>query len=457
MKLLILNTPTTTNIIRDMAGGLGFTNEHPISYLPPLELAYLAATLLNKGYEVKILDSDAQGYKGDDIFRVIEEYRPEIIIATISLPTVYKDCLFMKQIRKYSSARIIAKTNIAYLPILKEILARSSADLCIYGECDINIDKIITGEEKSGTVQIKDGELMVGENRIIANLDDLPLPARNLLHNEKYRYSLLGDRVTTMQTSRGCPFPCSYYCPYPLVQGEKWRARSPAHVVWEIEDIVKNHNIQNILFRDATFTLNKERVSHICDLISKKKISINWWCETRVDCLDLELMKIMRMAGCRGMNIGVETGDPQLMQTQAKIGLTLEKLKTIRKTALGLGLRLHFLLMIGLPKETKSSLYETYRLIYDLRPETLGVCIVTPYPGTPLYAEAKQKGWIETDDWTRFGGHLPVMHTDHLSSQDLLKVQRMLHQRFYLLNESSFKSRIKSMILDYRFKRWLAQ
>ena len=453
MNVLLINSPAKAHpVVRDMAGGLGFDGGSGV-VLPPLDLAYMAATLLNKGNEVKIIDSDVEDYQSDDVYRVIQNYKPEVIIATVSLPTLYEDCSFLKGIREYSSSKIIAKTSITYPPILKEILEKSSVDLCIYGECDINIDKIITEEEKKGTAYLKDGELKIEENSIIEDLDELPLPARNLLPNEKYRYSLLGNKVTTMQTSRGCPYPCSYYCPYPLVQGKKWRARSPEHIVCEIEDIVKNYNIQKILFRDATFTLNKEKTKQICDLILKEKLQIKWWCETRVDCLDIGLMEKMRMAGCLGMNIGVETGDEEVLTTHAKIGMTLGKLKTIRKAAQKIGLRLHFLVMIGLPNETKESWYKTYKLICDLKPETVGVCIVTPYPGTPLYTEAKEKGWIETEDWSKFGGHFPVMHTNNFSSQDLIKAKQMLHQGFCSLHKSII-SWIRAKLLDYRFKRW---
>lgn len=455
MRVLLINPPAKAQlIVRDMAGGLGFDGGNSV-VLPPLELAYMAATLLNKGHEAKIIDSDVEDYQSDDVCQVVKEYQPDTIIATVSLPTIYNDCSFLKDVRKHFSARIIVKTCIAYPSILKEILERSTVDLCIYGECDIDIDKIIAGEEKKGVAYLKNGELKVEENSIITNLDELPLPARHLLPNEKYRYVLLGDRVTIMQTSRGCPFPCSYYCAYPLVQGKKWRVRSPEHIVMEMEDIIINHQIKKIFFRDATFTLDKKRTYQICDLIIQRNLKIEWWCETRVDCLNEKLMQKMKQAGCKGMNVGVETGDAEVLETQAKIGMTLEKLKTVRKTAQEFGLRLHFLLMIGLPDETKKSLYKTYKLINNLKPETIGICIITPYPGTPLFAEAKEKGWIETEDWTKFGGHTPIMHTDNLSSQDLLRAQQMFHQGFYL-SRKGLIGRIISRLLDYRFKKWVS-
>ena len=456
MRVLLISSPSKgQSVVRDMAGGLGFDGGDAI-VLPPLELASMAATLSAKGYEVKIIDSDVESYQAEDVYRITKEYKPQIIIATISLPTLYKDCSFLKEIRGYSSAKVIAKTGIADKPLLKEILEKSFVDLCIYGECDINVDEIMTGKEKKGTACLKDSKLKVEENAVILDLDELPLPARELLPNEKYRYVLLGDKVTTMQTSRGCPFPCSYYCPYPLVQGGKWRAQTPERVVKEIEDVVYNRQIKKILFRDATFTLDKARVEQICNLITQKNVKVKWWCETRVDCLNSKLMEKMKQAGCQGMNIGVETGDPEVLQRQAKTGMTLDKLRAIKKIAQQLGLRLHFLLMIGLPEETKKSLYQTYKLVCSLNPETVGITIVTPYPGTQLYIEAKEKGWIETEDWTRFGGHSPIMHTDNLSSQALLKAQKMIYQGFSLSGKGSLKRWIRLRLLNYRFRRWVS-
>ncbi len=455
MRILFINPPAREHpVVRDMAGGLGFDGGSSI-VLPPLDLAYMAATLLNKGHKIKIIDADVESSSNEDIYRITGEYGPEVAVATVSLPSIYSDCLFLKGIREHTSAKVIAKTNISYPPILKELLQRSSADLCIYGECDLNIEEIISEKERKGTAYFRNDEIIIEENNFIQDLDKLPLPARQLLPNEKYRYVLLGDGVTTMQTSRGCSFPCSYYCPYPLAQGHKWRSRSPEHVVREIEDIVNKYHIQKILFRDATFTFDKERARRICELILEKGLKVNWWCETRVDCLDFDLMKKMKTAGCLGMNIGVETGDPELMKRQAKIGMTLDKLKEIRKAARELDMRLHFLLMVGLPDETKKTLYATYKLICDLRPESIGICIITPYPGTLLYNEAKQKGWIEAEEWSRFGGHYPVMHTGNLSAKDLIKAQQMMFKYFSFSRDGSLKGRLRSALMDWRFKMWV--
>ncbi len=453
MKVVLINTPSIKRgITRDMAGGLGFGGGEGF-FLLPLDLAYMAATLSAKGHEVKIIDADAERYTAAQVYERVSGYKPEALIATVSLPGLEDDCRFLMGLRGFSSCKIVAKTGIAFPPILDEILRKSRADLCIYGETDITIDAILRGRDMRGTATLKNGKIVIEENVTVDDMDELPRPARTLLPNEKYRYPLLGDRVTTIQSSRGCPYPCAYYCPYPLVQGRKWRPRSPRHILAEIKDIVNNFRIRKILFRDATFTLDKKRVEEICALIREERLDIDWWCETRIDCLDEEILAVMKEAGCKGINIGIETGDPVLMQEQAKIGLTMQKLEAIIDAGRKLKMGLHFLLMVGLPGETKGSLYKTYLLIRRLQPHSAGVCIVTPYPGTPLYDEARRRQWIETEDWSKFDGHQPTMHTDNLSVKDILYAYDSIRRALGLSAGGRFR-RLKLAILDYKFRRW---
>jgi radical SAM superfamily enzyme YgiQ (UPF0313 family) len=454
MKVLLVNTPSAEHpVVRDMAGGLGFDGGNSV-VLPPLDLAYMAAVLLAKGHQAEIIDGGIAGCTREETHRIIRASEADAVIAVVSLPVLYSDCDFIKEISLYFKGKVIAKTGIAYPEILKEILEKSSASFCIYGECELEIVRVILGEEKRGTACLRNGVFGMEPNLLVEDLDSLPLPARGLLDNSKYKYVLLGNNVTTMQTSRGCPFPCAYYCAYPLVQGKKWRRRSPGNVIAEIEDIVNKYNITRILFRDATFTMDKERAHEICDLIISRSINISWWCETRVDCLDEGLLRKMKAAGCAGINIGVESGDTEVMETQAKIGMTLDKLKFVRETAGQLGLKLHFLLMVGLPKETKKSIYLTYKLIEELRPETIGITILTPYPGTPFYFEAEKKGLIETENWSDFGGHKPVIHTAGLTAEDLTYAREILDRIFYGLRLPGVCSRVKTCLLVLRLKLW---
>lgn len=418
IKICLLNTPTLFKkpLSRSMAGGLGFDGSKDM-VLPPLDLAILAASLIKHDYSVTIIDADPLRLNDEQVVSNVSKGGYDAIIATVSLPTLDNDCAFIKTVRPLAP-KVFVKTMIVEPNILKSVLQQSESDAVIFGECDLHIHDLISGKSTLGTAYVKEGRFKVETCDLIKDLDQLPLPALDLLPLDRYVYPLLGEKVVTMQTSRGCPFPCAYYCPYPLVEGNRWRKQSPDRVILEIEQIVRHHGIRKILFRDATFTLDKERTHQICDGIIDRNIDIIWWCETRVDCLDVMLLKKMKKAGCAGLNIGVETGDTEVLAAQAKKGLTIEKLQELRDAAKEIGVRLHFLLSKGFPKETKKSFVDTYELIMKLRPESLGITIMTPYPGTQLYKEALEKRWIESTKWEDFGGHQFVMHTDHLSRED---------------------------------------
>ena len=384
MKVLFLNTPLRGNkITRDMAGGLGF-DATAQTILPPLDLALMGATLRKVKHQVRIIDPEVNSLTNQGAIQEILDWHPEIVIASVSLPSLKNDTQFFKELKKVFKGKIIAKTSINFKPLLKEILKRSEADFCLVGEVDLEIDKIIKGESKRGIAYLKGEKLIFVPSRLVDNLDLLPMPARGLLKNYSYRYPLLGKNCTIMQTSRGCPFPCAYYCPYPLVQGKTWREMSPDRVYKELEDIIRKYKINKVLFRDATFTLDRKRTTEICQKIIKGKLKFSWWCETRINCLDEELLKIMKKAGCQGMNIGVETGDPEVMEIQGKPGVSLIQLGNLKKAADRIGIKLHFLLIIGLPEDSRHSLYLTFKLVKKLKPYSLGVTVITPYPGTPL-------------------------------------------------------------------------
>lgn len=453
MKVILLNTPQANGkITRDMAGGLGFDATSQTS-LPPLDLAILASTLRQKKNKVKIIDSQVSGLSSREAFGRISDWNPHVVIASVSLPSLKNDTQFIKDLKRVFKGKVIAKTAITFEPILKTILRQARADFCLFGEVDLEIDKIINGESKRGIAYLEKGKLILNPPTLIENLDLLPLPARDLLENRVYRYPLLGANCTTMQTSRGCPFPCSYYCPYPLVQGRKWRAMSPERVLKELVEVVRKYRIANVLFRDATFTFDKARATSICQKIIENKLKFSWWCETRVNCLDEELLKTMRKAGCLGINIGVETGDPEVMEIQGKPGVSVAQLENLKKIADKIGIKLHFLLIIGLPEDSRLSLYLTFKLIKKLKPYSLGATVITPYPGTPLYEEARRKGWIETQDWSQYSGNLPTMHTNHLTSREMKLAQKLIQGEMFLLKKG-FWGKTGLGLEDLFFRLW---
>lgn len=442
MHIVLINSPSLARrpVSRSMAGGLGFDGgDHLL--LPPLDLATMASSLRQVGESVELIDADPLRLDEAGVYRRLEGRTWDVLLATVALPTLDADAAFLAELRRrHPDAKVFAKTLIRDHRTLEALLGRSGADLVIHGEADLSIVDLVAGRSRKGCAWLgqDDGSdstsLRFEEGEPVTDLNRLPFPARDLLPNQQYVYPLLGSPVATLQTSRGCPYPCGYFCPYPLVEGVKWRSQSPERIAAEIKEIVERQGITKLYFRDATFTLNQERIERLCDLIVRAGWTLDWMCETRVDCLSDGLMEKMRAAGCVGILIGVETGDEAVMHhREGKKGLTVPRLAHVRDKARRLGIRLHFLLIVGLPKETRESIVATYDLIQRYQPDTIGVTIITPYPGTPLYEEALRRGWIDSMRWGDYGGHQVPMHTPQLSREDLITGKQFLEEGFAIL------------------------
>lgn len=428
-QILLLNPPSKDKTInRDMAGGLGYSAGSGV-VLPPIDLLNVASTLKKK-HKVYFVDAIAQNIDDFEYFvDFIIKNKIEIVISGLALPTVSEDADFARKIlERLPAVRYIFKTGINYKEILERVLRESGAERIIFGECDLTIEEYLSGKRNSASVYWNGKSIKLSpitlEDRV-KNLDDLPISSRSLSPVLKYKYVLLPGVVTTVQTSRGCPYPCGFYCPYPLVQGKAWRSMSPRRVVEELKSVVKL-GVKSVLFRDATFTLDNKRTEELCKLIIKNKLKIKWWCETRINVLTPELLKIMRRAGCLGINVGIETLDQELIIYQGKPGVTLESIQKIRAVAKAVGVKLHFLMIIGLPDDNLKTMSNTFEYLVRLNPESVGFSTITPYPGTEMFVEAMRDGLIQDFDWNKFNGSISNMRTKYLSSNDMKFLRFML-------------------------------
>jgi nucleoside-diphosphate-sugar epimerase len=455
LKVLLCNTPTDgPSLSRDMNGGLGFVHDN-VDRFPPLALSWMAAHLEQLGWPCEILDGSLVPHSAGDLCSFITWGGFDAVVCEVNLPTFENDLLFLRTLRRGTRARIAARTVIRHRPFIERLLREGLADLVLVGECDLTIDRILVGDDPRGTARLVGGELaMVPEDKL-QDLDRLPIPARHLLDNRQYRYTVMDGEggFTLLQSSRGCPYSCGYYCPYPAAQGKAWRARSPAHVLAEIEDCLRL-GLERILFRDATFTLDRKRTVEICELIIDRALPVRWWCETRFNCLDPDLLALMARAGCQGMNFGLESGDDDVLRAGAKQGVDVRRIRTILEAAAEVGIRSHLLIAVGLPQETRASIFNTYRLIGELPAWTVGVTAVTPMPGTELWDDAEARDWVLTHDWSLYGGNNPTMRTDNLSGEDIHFAARMIYEHFEITRPGAARPE-KIAAHEARMRSWV--
>ncbi|NQU77398.1 radical SAM protein [Candidatus Falkowbacteria bacterium] len=443
MNILFVNPPRFNEIVADNPT---FIDEER-GYNPPLGLLYIASYLeKNTSHDIKVLDAQVEELNYDDDFKNrIKELAPDIVsitIMTFTLIDVIKTIKLIKEAEKELGKKIIITLGGPHATIFPKETARLPyVDYVITGEGEIPFLKLIKsleGKEKleniKGLVYKKDGELINnGQQDFISDLDSLPPPARHLTPIKKYNSILGGSHVvTTMFTSRGCPFKCAF-CDRPHM-GHRFRARSAKSVVNEMAEC-KKMGIDEILIYDDTFTVQKQRVLDICEEILKRNLKIIWDVRSRVDTVDEEMLARMSQAGCKRIHFGVEAGSEKILKNLKK-GITIDQAKQAFALAKKYKIETLAYFMIGSPEEKKEDIEKSISLSKELKADFVHATILTPYPGTELYSLALAKGIIKTDYWLDFAQNPEKNITtqyweENFTKEELFKFLENFYKSFY--------------------------
>lgn len=457
-KILFLQLPSPPqmNVWRDWAGGMGTAqfsfrstyghDEHPLPYM---SLLYCLALMKEKGFPVSFLDAQAENYDGKKLIDQILKINPSIIIVVLNLPSIYGDLDLLKKIKQtLPTVKIIAIGTVCkVLPHL--ILESDSIDYLVHSDPEVVIPNLIQSFQSKENIQKIKGIVFKQNGKLIftqeaerlKDLNLVPSIPYELLPIDKYWYPSFGKNIKYMPiaSSRGCPFDCSYYCPYPLGFGKKVSFRDPLTIVDEIELLSKVHGVEGIVFRDQNFTINKDHTIQICNELIKRKINVKWVCETRFNLIDEKILQTMKKAGCKQINFGLETADPSLLMT-AKPGVKeIDKIIEIIYMLNRIGIKVELHLMIGLPQESWETIKNTVIFLKKIRKAIsyVGVAVATPYPGTQFFQEVKKNGLLLTEDWSKFTGFQPVMYTKYMTPKDLKKAQSLIYDTFHFPTKTS--------------------
>ncbi len=396
--------------------------------LPPMGIAYIASVLRNNGHEVKIVDFNVTDEKID--------YSGFDIVGISADTSRYKSGLLLAQEAKQAGCTVVmGGPHVSYKD--EDALRTGFCDFVVREEGEQTMLELADtlGTEQAYAVRgisyLKDGEIQRTPGRgFIDNIDDL-IPARDLLDMKSYRHLEMGKRkMTSILTSRGCPFGCSFCCSTEF-SGRKWRSRSPLKIVDEIEDIVTNHDFNGIAFLDDNFTLDPKRVIAICDEIVRRNIDIYWWCFSRADTLlkNEAMVAKMAAAGCKYIFIGFESRHQSTLDQYNK-SITDSMAKDVTELLRRYNISVHASFIIGNIDETRAMVMETVRYAKQIDPQAVQFTILTPYPGTRLFDEVKDR--IITDDWDLYDCLHSVVRTDHLGQKELEALLKKAYLTFYL-------------------------
>jgi len=322
-------------------------------------------------------------------------------------------------------------------------------DFIVRGEGEVTFSELIStlnrGNGKLDSVQgisfLSKGEILRTPTRpFIENLDELPFPARHLVPMERYRRTKMGEReVTPILTSRGCPFQCTF-CASSHFFGTKVRLRSPASVLKEIEELYHRYSFQALAFVDDTFTLFPDRVIEICKGILEKGMDLWWWCLSRADLLirNEEMIQWMVRSGAKSVFIGVESANSKTLETLKK---GIDRNTTIRAVEMlkRYGLEIHASYILGGLDETARAIHETIRFAKELDTNVAQFSILTPYPGTLLYEQLKDRISKWRAPWSFFDMQHLVFKHDHLSFIRMEWLLMKAHLLYYLRSKKGIR------------------
>jgi radical SAM superfamily enzyme YgiQ (UPF0313 family) len=400
----------------------------------PLGLVHLAAKLEEEGFHVDILDCPAEGVGMEDLPGVLKKYDAIGITATTPVaPSAYRVARLAKGLGKFV---FLGGPHPTFMD--REALREGRADVVIRGEGETTTTQVLEEVDGWGEPDFSDieGVTYRDGSRIVRNpdrrkpedLDRLPIPAYDKVNLNNYAAD--GVRFVPVITSRGCPFRC-IFCASSRIFGPRWRGKSPELVVEELRYLVEELKVDRIEFVDDVFTVYKRRLKEICEGMREEGIDVPWDCGARADLLTPEVAKILRDHGCTAVYVGAESASDETLKKINK-GITVRDIIGCRKVAKRYGLEILLSFILGFPWEDREDVLRTIKFARRVRPDYVQFTVCTPYPGTPLYDMAEEKGLIEVRDWSKYTTLDPVMRTEHLSREELGRLLQRAYISYYL-------------------------
>jgi anaerobic magnesium-protoporphyrin IX monomethyl ester cyclase len=434
VKVLLVNPPrfNGTPVIREERCEI--TERY--SVLEPYSLLQLAAILRGNGHEVSLLDANGFDLGFDEIVERVKAFGPDILVFRFTPTTFDQDikiCGMGKAAHQGMKTLGLCWTLVT---VVEEVMREATdLDYFIIGDYEAVVPALVEslgrGEEPGAGVAWRDAsgvKVNPTSREMIPDLSKLPIPAYDLLPSlDPYFINTpTGDAFTIMYTSRGCPYRC-IYC---TVAGTVWKPKSAESVLAELRFLKKTYGVKLVSFFDETFTIDKQRVMDICKAMVDEKLGIKWYCNTRANLLDDELLGAMRAAGCRGMSIGVESGSQKILDTASK-RISIEEAKDVIKMAKRNGIKVLCSFIFGLPGENWQTVGETIRFVRDTLPTGVQFNVAVPYPGTMLHEWAREKGFLKDVDWRHLYQHESVVGTEEMTPTELDRARVMAYRSVY--------------------------
>ena len=423
---------------------------------PPLWAALLAAYLRNRGYSVVLYDAEAENWSYEETAQKAVAADPLLVAVVVSGSNPSASTMNMAGAGKISSLVKQLAPNVKTLlgglhpsALPEQTLAEEKVDFVCRGEGFFTIPDLIDAL-KSGTDDFpidglwykRDGQVVANPwPALMKNLDDLPMPAWDLLPMDKYRahnwhcFDHIDERQPygILYTSLGCPFNCTFCCINALFGKHRIRYRSPGRVIAELDFLVNTYGIKNIKIIDEMFALNEKRVVSLCDMIIERGYDLNMWAYARVNTVSEKMLAKMKKAGINWVAYGFESGSQRVIENVTK-GYRMEQVGEVVQMTYDMDMHICANFIFGLPEDDYDSMNDTLKLMLDINAEWANIYCAMAYPGSRLYEIALEKGWQLPASWEGYSQYayeaLPLP-TNYLNGGQVLSFRDYAFQTYY--------------------------
>ena len=427
--------------------------------MPPLGILYIASVVREGGHEVTVLDGSVKSFY--KINEKLNEFKPDIIGINVMTFLWERVKNWLPELKQRFPGVFLLVGGAHSSVIKQECLTESE-----------HIDGVITGEAEylmlelannlqdktplnnvKGLIYRNGNEIIINApNERIADLDNIPFPARDLIDLNDYvpapeQYKRLP--VTNMITTRGCP----YLCTFCATSRTAPKYRSPENIIAEMKLLVEKYGIRDIAIWDDTFTLNKKRVLEICRLMIENKLNVMWSAHSRINLVDKELLEAMSKAGCWKIFFGVESMIQKNLDAIKK-GIKVEEIFNAINWCKEFRIESECSFMFGIPGETYQEALETINLVKKLDPDYAKFFPITPMPGTEFYEDGVKYGIIDKDAANNTTGNSVVYTPNSMTKEEMTKVVPLAYKEFYLRPKYIFKYAKKMRSFDDIKRAW---
>ncbi len=402
---------------------------------PQVSLAQLAA-MVHPQFSVEIVDAIAARMTWTEFEALLRDRRPRFYITQVTAPTLTNDMYGVFLAKSLGAWTMAFGTHVT--PMVRETLEPYPAlDFVLRGEPEHTFKELIETLFAPGEVDEppdlshilglgwrRAGEIVVNPDRPFApSLDDLPLPLHHLLPLDKYRIPMIKGPYTFIVTGRGCTAGCTYCIKHVSYQWSV-RIRSPESIVEELWALDKL-GVHNIHMYADLFTVNRDQVVGLCELLIREGPKIRWTCNSRVDYVDEEMLRLMGRAGCWMISWGIESGN-ELILKNARKGADPKKAEHALRWAKAAGIKNWGYFIIGLPGETEETIKQTIAFSKKLPLDLALFHVAAPYPGTPFFFQVMENGWFRPGtQWEEVDmDRSTVLDYGNLKAEDLERWQK---------------------------------